>query len=180
MRGMPLNLLLILALSLSLHLPRKPPPLYRGSDSDRNRSSGGSRCRNVSVDRGGWQSAVAVVRCPGLLRCVSHCNPVTDTVDGLGHCQRRGHRESLDTVFILPRFVILFLFILFIDVHFLLHRFMIAEDRNAPDRPERNVERRVFFLDDPLMVLFVFMCSGSRRAAPCQGQAGSSRSLRDP
>jgi len=57
---------------------------------------------------------------------------------------------------------------------------MVAEIGDATDRSNRDVERNVLFRSDPLMVLFVFMCSDSRRAAPCQGQAGQSRSLRDP
>ena len=42
----------------------------------------------VSVDRDGWQLAVAVDRCPGLFRGVSRCTPVTVMANGPGPGQR--------------------------------------------------------------------------------------------
>jgi len=74
--GLSLNLILILP--LYLHPSRKPQPSHR--HSGRNRCRGGSRCRKVSVYRGGCLLAVTVGRCPGLLRGVSRCTTVTDTV----------------------------------------------------------------------------------------------------
>jgi len=48
---------------------------------------------SVSVDRGGWQSAVAVVRWPGLLRCVSRCSE-TDCRRQKSMSRRRSTRSD--------------------------------------------------------------------------------------